>query len=685
MSSGKFWIYGLVLIWGLSYQANAIQPVSLYQDLVAGQGSPGFRDGPFYSALFNHPQGLAVDPKGMNLYVADRENNRVRVIRLNDSNQVETLAGTGGAGFSNGVFQEAVFHHPTLLVGLPGERLVVYDVGNRIFRLLDLKLKNVSTLAGNGKEGCADGKSLEASIGGVWNVVFSRKENALYFTQPAFGVIRKLDLSVSEISTVFHGDSKLPKPAAICVYQDKICVADAGNGGVYLLKPDGDSSGHLFVDRKICESDQVSALAVSGDWLYGLQGYQKNGLIRASLNSSGKAIPIPFRSVWGGKIQPCADTGVPPLIRLEKGESAGFAPDPGSPSRFFVASRYLSGVLAFKDRSFDELVNGGSNNQDGLPEFEYPAVKSPNSYRILIVGSSYPFYQTNADERRWEWKDTSGNGNRMESMPKRLELLLNADAALEDIPLHFEVLNASASGQAAYLPLCYKVPSLIKKYDIDLILYVVTSSISDVARSCNLYFLRPLTKDGIPQEVQDLEFVLSPWKRKIQNETSEKLYNFGLSKHLVHTDGSTQVFFESFSKIFNDSNGRSLIRELMGKPVEIFKKKLDEMNKASTKKVNFQMCFVPVRDAGLEGLRFEDLELFRKFWQSIADPLEMPFLDLSPPFVALSETFWPIDEPGYGQHFNANGHFLFAYILEHELISKKIVPFNRDEKKIGLN
>jgi hypothetical protein len=107
------------------------------------------------------------------------------------------------------------------------------------------------------------------------------------------------------------------------------------------------------------------------------------------------------------------------------------------------------------------------------------------------------------------------------------------------------------------------------------------------------------------------------------------------------------------------------------------------MNKATGKKVGFHLCFVPVRDAGLNGMRSEDLKIFSDFWRDIANPLGVPYLDLTPPFVALSETYWPIDEPAYGQHFDANGHFLFAYILEHELVAKKLVPFDRVEKKVN--
>ena len=43
---------------------SAITPVSQYNDLVAGEGEAGYRDGPFYRAQFNHPSGLALSADG---------------------------------------------------------------------------------------------------------------------------------------------------------------------------------------------------------------------------------------------------------------------------------------------------------------------------------------------------------------------------------------------------------------------------------------------------------------------------------------------------------------------------------------------------------------------------------------------------------------------------------------------
>src|SRR5712691_4919971 len=65
-------------------------------DIVAGGGSPAFGDnGPARASRLNHPSGVAADTFG-NLYVADRDNHRVR--RVTPDGAITTVAGTGRAG-----------------------------------------------------------------------------------------------------------------------------------------------------------------------------------------------------------------------------------------------------------------------------------------------------------------------------------------------------------------------------------------------------------------------------------------------------------------------------------------------------------------------------------------------------------------------------------------------------------
>ncbi len=62
--------------------------------VLAGSGKEGYQDGAAAQAQFNHPHGIAVDPQGLNVYVGDSINGRVRKIT---DGRVSTLA----SGFVN--------------------------------------------------------------------------------------------------------------------------------------------------------------------------------------------------------------------------------------------------------------------------------------------------------------------------------------------------------------------------------------------------------------------------------------------------------------------------------------------------------------------------------------------------------------------------------------------------------
>jgi sugar lactone lactonase YvrE len=75
----------------------------------------------------DHPTGLAVDPNG-NLYIADTGNNRLLMVDL--SGQISTVAGTGRAGFSGdgGPATKAQLNHPT---GVVADAAAVYFADTR--------------------------------------------------------------------------------------------------------------------------------------------------------------------------------------------------------------------------------------------------------------------------------------------------------------------------------------------------------------------------------------------------------------------------------------------------------------------------------------------------------------------------------------------------------------------------
>ena len=123
---------------------------------IAGIGKPGKVDGPFASASFDDPQGLAL--KGDTLYVADRRNHLIRALDLKKQT-VRTVAGTGEHGedrSTGGKARQVALNSPWDLL-VQGDDLFVAQAGFHQIWKLDLAKNELSVYAGRGPERMVDG------------------------------------------------------------------------------------------------------------------------------------------------------------------------------------------------------------------------------------------------------------------------------------------------------------------------------------------------------------------------------------------------------------------------------------------------------------------------------------------------------------------------------------------------
>jgi thiol-disulfide isomerase/thioredoxin len=97
-----------------------------------------------------YPGKILADEKSDRLFIADSNHNRVVVARL-DGELVDVI-GSGTTGAADGDFENASFDHPQGMA-LAGEQLYVADTENHLLRKVDLKKKQVMTIAGTGKQG----------------------------------------------------------------------------------------------------------------------------------------------------------------------------------------------------------------------------------------------------------------------------------------------------------------------------------------------------------------------------------------------------------------------------------------------------------------------------------------------------------------------------------------------------
>jgi predicted outer membrane repeat protein len=144
----------------LNHRIRKITPAGLVSTF-AGSGSPGFLDDTGLAAEFENPNGLALDSLG-NLYVADEANHCIR--RITPAGVVTTFAGSGIAGFQDGTSGSARFLYPTGVAVDSANHVYVADSGNHRIRKIDAVTGAVSTFAGSGLDGVADGAFFTAQF-----------------------------------------------------------------------------------------------------------------------------------------------------------------------------------------------------------------------------------------------------------------------------------------------------------------------------------------------------------------------------------------------------------------------------------------------------------------------------------------------------------------------------------------
>ena len=173
------------------YGRHVIRKISSFGivSTFAGSGVAGFADGVGLAASFNSPSGVAVDSNGT-VYVADQTNNVIR--KISPSGNVTTLAGSVVAGFANGVGAAALFNSPTGVAVDSNGTVYVADFSNNRIRMISPS-GNVTTCAGSGTAAFADGAGLAASFNTPYGVAVD-SNGTIYVADLNNNRIRKITL-----------------------------------------------------------------------------------------------------------------------------------------------------------------------------------------------------------------------------------------------------------------------------------------------------------------------------------------------------------------------------------------------------------------------------------------------------------------------------------------------------------
>ncbi|MEW6477234.1 MAG: NHL repeat-containing protein [Actinomycetota bacterium] len=230
---------------------------------VAGSNVRGFSGdgGSATSAAFHQPRAAAVGPDG-SVYIADTFNHRIR--RVDPGGAVTTLAGTGQAAFSGdgGPATAATLHWPHgVAVDPPGAGLYIADSANHRIRRVDLASGVITTVAGTGPGFSGDGGPAVAARLQDPKAVWVAPSGDLYIADSANERIRRVDRSgtiVTVAGTGVPGFSGDGGPATAAQFDGPRGLAGDAAGNLYVA----DDNNHRV--RRIDPAGIITTLAGNG-------------------------------------------------------------------------------------------------------------------------------------------------------------------------------------------------------------------------------------------------------------------------------------------------------------------------------------------------------------------------------------------------------------------------------------
>lgn len=262
--------------------------------LVAGNKSPGSRDGYGPAAHFESPQGLASAPG--TVYVVDGHDDALRII--NDGN-VTTLARSRRGGFAEGPAQKAEFRRPWSLVA-SGDALLVADWLNRRIRRVSLaEPREVRTEAGTGEVGFFNGDPLDSLFASPWDLTVA-SDGAVHVVDGDNHCIRTIAAGAVTTAAGTGAQGLRNGPAEQALFRWPEGIEMGSDGTVYIA----DSGNHVI---RVLRAGEVTTLAGSGE-----RGLQSGAADTAQFS-------LPAALAFADNTLYVADTGNHAIRSIHKG------------------------------------------------------------------------------------------------------------------------------------------------------------------------------------------------------------------------------------------------------------------------------------------------------------------------------------------------------------------------------
>ncbi|OGU63100.1 MAG: hypothetical protein A2V66_09310 [Ignavibacteria bacterium RBG_13_36_8] len=240
-------------------------PISIFAQpkvsMFAGINKAGYLDGDRKVSAFNGPFGICRDSDG-NFYVADAGNNCIR--KIDKQGMVNTLAGTGEAGYLDGTTRNALFYQPSGVCTDNKGNIFVADFMNHVIRKI-ARNGSVTTIAGSGEPGFKDGTGKDAEFNYPRGICIDKTGN-LYIGDSWNHRIRKIT-PAGKVTTLAGGGDNIGTestgswkdgPAASARFFTPCGLAIDNDGNIYVA----DALNHRI--RKVNTYGYVTTVSGNG-------------------------------------------------------------------------------------------------------------------------------------------------------------------------------------------------------------------------------------------------------------------------------------------------------------------------------------------------------------------------------------------------------------------------------------
>jgi DNA-binding beta-propeller fold protein YncE len=229
-------------------------------------------------AYFTRPTGAVLSKDGKYLYVSDASNNRIRRVTVTGDNKghVTTIAGTGDEGYADGAGDAAKFHAPMGLSRSKGGKfLYVADRDNQRIRKINLETNVVSTYVGTGANGYLDA-TLDRAVLSYPEWLKVKRNGDIYFSEPGSNRIRMVDKSAGVTKLVAgsgdrgfkNGDqeeAQFNNPKGVLTLKHQVLVAELYNDLIRAIDTDGEPP---YTDEAPTVSS-VTTSSIAKEWFSG--------------------------------------------------------------------------------------------------------------------------------------------------------------------------------------------------------------------------------------------------------------------------------------------------------------------------------------------------------------------------------------------------------------------------------